>query len=125
MLASIVGQPIVIVIVETQPRLQAAAVIGGDREGFSRQSQLVRIGQVFGVEDRQKLAARELQRIVERLGLGLRRAGGNDDHFHMVGKLCLGDEGAGCEIARLENELDVEPVARIIAALCSKRTKTR
>src|SRR5207248_8304970 len=86
------GEPIFTVIVEEQSCLEAGTVVRCYCEVLRRQAQLERVGQILSIEYGDELAARKLQRVIEGLGLGLRPASGNDDHFHMIGKLLVANE---------------------------------
>jgi hypothetical protein len=116
-------QPVVTGIVDAEAGLQAGNI--GRRRCKSRggETQLLGIGHVLGVEDRDEIAARESERVIERLGFRLRRAARHDDDLEMGRQRQRADMPEHVHIIRLEYDFDVEAMGGIVAALSSKRTK--
>ena len=77
-----------------------------------RLAQLLRVRPVLGVVDRDEFTAREGQREGERLRLGARSARRDDDDFERrPADGALGRDD-GRRVVRLEQQLDVEAIAR-------------
>jgi len=72
-------EPAVPGIVDVELGLQAAEPGWCPTEYLPRPAQLIALRTVLGIIDHDKVAAHELQRIVERLGLGARAAIRNDE----------------------------------------------
>ena len=107
-------------IVDDDRRLQAgeARVAGG--EGGVGFAKLARMRPVLGVVDRHQLAAREGQREGERLRLGARhRRRGRRRSRRAAPGTQLAAAAAGLGIVRLDDELDVELVARPVDAVAA------
>ena len=95
-------------MVDHQPRLKAGEIARCAVKAGGGQAQLLRIGNVLGVEDREERPARFEQGEVERSRLGPGRAGRNDGHGDVGGQGQTGKLGLHAEIVGLDQEPDVE-----------------
>nr|WP_237486623.1 hypothetical protein [Pelagerythrobacter marinus] len=77
-------EPVLVAIEIVQPALDAGDVLGRAIEGDDHFLQLVRLGLVLGIVDDEIFSARELQRVIARLGLGLRLRGRDEDDLEDV-----------------------------------------
>ena len=117
------GEPILARIVESQTRLQAGDRFGKRAEGAHGLAQLIGLGAVLGVVDDDEIAAREIEREVHRLGLGARQAGRDPDDFERAVE--LGTGARGIRIVGLDDQFDVQAVARIVRYVGASATKAR
>ena len=101
-------------IVKDKLGLQAGQLrrIGG--KFFRGLAQLVGFRNILGIIDGEKLAAAELQRVVQGAGLGLGLSRRHHDHLVMRGKPDPRHRPLHEDVALLEDELDVEQMAWII-----------
>jgi hypothetical protein len=101
-------------IVDVELRLHAAEGGRMAAEGLQRTAQLVGLRAVLGVIHYDILAARELQRVVERLGLGARPPVGHDDGAKVRRRPERQQRRLRLEVGCLQDEQDLELGARIV-----------
>lgn len=80
------GQPVLRGIVEIESRLHRGKIRRAFGKGAERLPQLTRLGSVFGIVDDNVFAARERQRVVQRLGLGAWRKVRYDHDLEIAGE---------------------------------------
>ena len=106
-------QPVGAGVVEIQRALQATDPRIREMEMPGDAVQLIGVGSVLGVPDADDAAAAEVQRIVQRAGLGLDRPVGNLDHAHPCGQFRAFQRILGDMVAGLDRQQDVGQFARI------------
>ena len=107
------GQPVLMDIVEGEPRLETDDIGRARGKGLGGEAELAGLGNVLGVEHGEQAAAGEGERIVQGLGLGQRQGRRHDDNVEL-GRQGQGRQGAaGLLIVSLDHELDVELVPGI------------
>ena len=110
-------QPAVGLVVDAQAGLHAADPRSTPRESLERGTQLIRRRTILGIEHGDDTAAREQQRVVQRLGFGPRPDRGCDQHAEMRPRAQPRDRGTGFQVIRLDHQDDVELLLRIVERL--------
>jgi len=87
------------------------------QEGFGCGPDLAVVGHVLGVVDAHDRPGREAHGVIERAGLGPGAAIWNDDDFKAGVEIALPRGTKGVCIDRLDDELYVEPVSRVVDAV--------
>lgn len=101
-------------VVDVEPRLQATQAPRRADEPGERTAQLIGLGQVLRVIDDDVVAARELQRVLDRARLRARLAVRHHEHAHVRGKRRRPQRRLRLAIHALDDEDDLEPRGRIV-----------
>ena len=107
-------QPVLADVVVVEPALQAGGVRRRTAEGRDHLAELVRLRPVLGVVDHQIFAAREAQREIAGLRLGLRLRRRHQDDFEHAFEAERARNRDGLVIAGFKHDLDVELAERIV-----------
>ena len=90
-------------VVDAKPRLHRGKIGRTRAEGVERLAELAGLGAVLGIVDHNIFAARERQRVVERLWLGARLKLRHDDKLEHAGKPERARRGDRRVVVSLEN----------------------
>ena len=108
------GDDVLIGVVERQLGLEADDIRRQPAERRHGSAKLEWVGVILGIEDRDELAARELEPETQRPRLGARLARGNEHDLDMVGDVGGHRRGDRLLVVGLEEQLHVEAVLGVV-----------